>query len=49
MYAQEEGSPTRGEKVQKAKATLDAHLHELAQELQEDRSERLIRYFEFCA
>jgi hypothetical protein len=45
----ERSTTTRTEKVKQAKQTLDEHLQELASELEQGCSDRLIRYLYFCA
>ena len=42
-------SESRTEKVRQAGQTLDAHLKELAAQMERGRSESLVRYLEFCA
>ena len=40
---------SRTEKVRQAKENLDAHLKELATQMQQGKSEQLVHYLEFCA
>jgi antirestriction protein ArdC len=41
--------PSRGERLTHLRATLDEHLQDLAAQLQQGRSETLVRYLEFSA